>query len=65
MSGRDEMPNKICHHYWQRDQDSGRYNCRRCGIPQNVDCKTMDINNHNNAREGERDGLRDIIRVAR
>lgn len=44
-----EYINKVdeCGHYWQRHQDSGKCSCRRCGISQNVDAKTMHIHNHN------------------
>lgn len=40
-----------CAHYWVSHQDSGTCYCRKCRIPQNVDCKTMHINNHNHAEE--------------
>lgn len=40
----------FCGHYWvQHRNDITLYSCVKCGIPQDVDPKTMTIDNHNNA----------------
>lgn len=37
-----------CDHYWvQHLNDICKYSCVKCGTPQNVDAKTMSIDNHN------------------
>ena len=39
-----------CAHYWvQHLDDISKYSCVKCDIPQNVDAKTMTIDNHNSA----------------
>lgn len=37
-----------CAHYWvQHLNDISKYSCVKCRTPQNVDAKTMTIDNHN------------------
>lgn len=36
-----------CEHYWVKGTVTKKYSCVKCGIPQNVDAKTMAIDNHN------------------
>jgi hypothetical protein len=38
----------VCAHYWVQDlEDNCKYFCVKCGVPQNVDAKTMNIDNRN------------------
>lgn len=46
------VENDNCDHYWVWFKRTNNYRCVRCDIPQNVDCKTMDINNRNVERCG-------------
>ena len=36
-----------CNHYWVYFERDNEHRCVRCDIPQNVDAKTMNINNRN------------------
>ena len=40
-----------CDHYWIRGRTSGTYRCVLCRTPQDVDAKSMDIDNANRERQ--------------
>jgi len=45
-----EKQSEKCDHYWIQGLYSKLYRCVFCDIPQNVDPKTMSINNGNHER---------------